>query len=203
MVPALTCQSPSFQPWMLPRNAPPPLTRMMKRTFGREKDSRTAGRVQTSEFWRNVYEKMGHCFSFCRSHVSFSHRQRARKNTMLPKARIFFSSRLAYLSFFRKVFVKKCFCIIAVAIGLMKKKSFVEKSSFGGCSQKCLSGSHGRRIGHFINPHCLVSGRVWQTKVAVAVFGQELHRALPASTVQFFARALPRTPDSARRARWT
>ena len=119
-----------------------------------------------------------------------------------PRQGFFFSSRLAYLSFFRKVFVKKCFCIIAVAIGLMKKKSFVEKSSFGGCSQKCLSGSHGRRIGHFINPHCLVSGRVWQTKVAVAVFGQELHRALPASTVQFFARALPRTLDSTRRARW-
>ena len=183
---------------MLPRNAlPPPL--LMKRTFGREKPD-TAG-VQTSELTKCLaLDRENENFSLAGHTFLFLIGNGLEKIPCYPRQGFFFSSRLTYLSFFRKVFVKMLLYHRSCN-WLEKKKSFVEKSSFGGCSQKCLSGSHGRWIGHFSNTHCLVSGRVRQTKVVVAVFGQELHRALPASTVQFLARALSRTPDSARRAR--
>ena len=60
----------SFQPWILPRNAPPPPLTLMKRTFGKEKDSRTDG-VQTSELanvWHSIENEnfvfAGHTFLF-------------------------------------------------------------------------------------------------------------------------------------------
>ena len=93
---------------MLPRNAlPPPLTRMMKRTFGREKDSRTAG-VQTCELTkclaldREILEKKEkNCFSFAGHTFLFLIGNGLEKIPCYPRQGFFFS-RLTYLSFFVK-----------------------------------------------------------------------------------------------------
>ena len=90
---------------MLPRNAlPPPL--LMKRTFGREKDSRTAG-VQTSELAKCLaLDRENENFSFAGHTFLFLIGNGLEKIPCYPRQGFFFSSRLTYLSFFRKVFVK-------------------------------------------------------------------------------------------------
>ena len=106
---------------MLPRNALPPL--LMKRTFGREKKPDTAG-VQTSELTKCLAldDRENENFSFAGHTFLFLIGSGLEKIPCYPRRGFFFfSSRLAYPSFFRKVFVKMLLCIIAVAIGLKKK----------------------------------------------------------------------------------
>ena len=88
---------------MLPRNALPPL--LMKRTFGREKPD-TAG-VQTSELTKCLaLDRENENFSFAGHTFLFLIGNGLEKIPCYPRQGFFFSSRLTYLSFFRKVFVK-------------------------------------------------------------------------------------------------